>query len=223
MKRFVAYLRVSTDKQGERGHGIGAQRQAIESYVRTHEGNLLEEFVEVESGNRNDRPELQKAIAQCKVSRATLIIAKLDRLSRNLAFVANLMEAGIDFVACDNPYANKLTVHILAAIAEHEREIIGKRTREALAAAKAKGVKLGGYRGTTISDDIRLKAAAAKRKISLEYASNIFPVIQANLDAGRSLNATAKVLNRKGILTVRGCKWTATAVKRVLSNVHLLD
>src|ERR1700757_1091561 len=118
MSHFISYLRVSTDKQGEDGHGINAQRQAITNYLTAHNGELLEEFVEVESGKKNDRPELQNALIRCKLSRATLIIAKLDRLSRNLAFIANLMEAGVDFVACDNPYANKLTIHILAAIAE---------------------------------------------------------------------------------------------------------
>ena len=144
MKRFISYLRVSTDKQGEHGHGINAQRQAIRNYISAQGGDLLEEYVEVESGKRNDRPELHKAISRCQVSRATLIIAKLDRLSRNVAFIANLMDAGIDFVACDNPFANRLTIHILAAIAEHEREMISRRTREALAAAKANGKVLGG-------------------------------------------------------------------------------
>ena len=150
MKYYIAYLRVSTDKQGEQGHGINAQRQAIANYLVACGGELLEEYVEVESGKKNERPALQKAISRCKLSRATLIIAKLDRLSRNLAFIANLMDAGIDFIACDNPFANKLTIHILAAIAEHEREMISRRTREALAAAKAKGITLGGYRGTSI-------------------------------------------------------------------------
>lgn len=215
MKHYIAYLRVSTDKQGEHGHGISAQRQAIWNYLGAHGGEPLEEYVEVESGKRNDRPALQKAISRCKMSRATLIIAKLDRLSRNLAFIANLMDAGIDFVACDNPYANKLTIHILAAIAEHEREMISRRTKEALAAAKAKGIKLGGFRGTALTDELRHNALSARRAKSREYSANVAPLIQKRLEDGYSLNAIAKFLNQQKIVTVRGGKWTAKSVSRV--------
>ena len=217
MRHYIAYLRVSTDKQGEQGHGISAQRLAIQNHLATNCGELLDEYVEVESGKKNDRPELQKAISRCKMSRATLIIAKLDRLSRNLAFIANLMDAGIDFVACDNPYANKLTIHILAAIAEHEREMISRRTREALAAAKAKGIKLGGYRGTTVTDKIRQDALLARRAKSKEYSANVIPMIQEHLGIGYSLNATARILNQQRIVTVRGGKWTAKSISRILS------
>lgn len=217
MKHCIAYLRVSTDKQGEHGHGISAQRQAIGIYLGAHGGELLEEYVEVESGKKNDRPALQQAIIRCKMSRAVLIIAKLDRLSRNLAFIANLMDAGIDFIACDNPYANKLTIHILAAIAEHEREMISRRTREALAAAKAKGVLLGGYRGTTLTDEIRQDALAARWTKSKEYSANVIPMIREQLEAGYSLSATARILNQQRIVTIRGGKWTAKAVSRVVA------
>ncbi len=217
MRHFISYLRVSTDKQGEQGHGISAQRQSIQNHLAADSGELLDEYVEVESGKKNDRPELQKAISRCKMSRATLIIAKLDRLSRNLAFIANLMDAGIDFVACDNPYANKLTIHILAAIAEHEREMISRRTREALAAAKAKGIKLGGYRGTMVTDKIRQDALLARQAKSKEYSANVIPMIQEHLGIGYSLNATARILNQQKIVTVRGGKWTAKSISRILS------
>lgn len=217
MKNYIAYLRVSTDKQGEQGHGINAQRQAIANYLVACGGEFLEEYVEVESGKKNERPALQKAISRCKLSRATLIIAKLDRLSRNLAFIANLMDAGIDFIACDNPYANKLTIHILAAIAEHEREMISRRTREALAAAKAKGITLGGYRGTSLSDEIRRNALSARQIKAKEYSANVIPLIQQHLEAGYSLNATARMLNQQKVVTVRGGRWTAKSVSRVLS------
>lgn len=220
MKNYIAYLRVSTDKQGEQGHGISAQRQAIGIYLGTHGGELLEEYVEVESGKKNDRPALQQAIIRCKMSRAVLIIAKLDRLSRNLAFIANLMDAGIDFIACDNPYANKLTIHILAAIAEHEREMISRRTREALAAAKAKGVLLGGYRGTTLTDEIRQEALAARWTKSKEYSADVIPMIREQLEAGYSLSATARILNQQRIVTIRGGKWTAKAVSRVVAVIR---
>ncbi|MGD9685923.1 MAG: recombinase family protein [Desulfobacter sp.] len=216
MKHYIAYLRVSTDKQGEHGHGIHAQRQAIGNYLGAQGGELLEEYVEIESGKKNDRPALQQAISRCKMSRATLIIAKLDRLSRNLAFIANIMDAGIDFIACDNPYATRLTIHILAAIAEHEREMISRRTREALFAAKQKGVKLGGYRGTTIQAKIRQQGLAQRKQRSAEYAANVYPTISEYLNSGLSLNATAQALNNGHILTVRGCHWTAKAVSRIL-------
>ncbi len=141
--KFVSYLRVSTDKQGERGHGLDAQRKAVAEYLNGGEWELLGEFVEIESGKRGDRPKLAEALATCKKHRARLVIAKLDRLSRNVAFIATLMDGKTDFVCCDFPTANRLTLHILAAVAEHEREMIAKRTKDGLAAAKAKGVVLG--------------------------------------------------------------------------------
>jgi DNA invertase Pin-like site-specific DNA recombinase len=220
MKYYIAYLRVSTDKQGMYGHGVSAQRQAIATYLGANNGILLEEFVEVESGKRNDRPALHNAISRCKMSRATLIIAKLDRLSRNLAFVANLMDSGIDFIACDNPYANKLTIHILAAIAEHEREMISRRTREALAAAKKKGIKLGGNRGALITREIQHKGLEKRRKDASDYAAHVYPRIRDLLDSGNSLNATAKTLNGQQIFTAQGCKWTAKSVSRILQAVE---
>src|SRR2546421_2783287 len=141
--RFIAYFRVSTDKQGKSGLGLEAQRKAVLDYLNGGRWELVQEFVEVESGKHNERPQLQAALAACKKHRARLVIAKLDRLSRNLAFIATLMESGVEFVAVDNPHANKLTVHILAAVAQHEREMISERTTAALQAAKARGVRLG--------------------------------------------------------------------------------
>ena len=135
--KFVAYFRVSTDRQGKSGLGLAAQREAVMSYLDGGRWALVDEFTEVESGKRNDRPELVKALAACKKQKAKLVIAKLDRLSRNLAFIAALMDSGVEFVAVDNPHANKLTIHILAAVAQHEREMISERTKAAMAAAKA--------------------------------------------------------------------------------------
>jgi DNA invertase Pin-like site-specific DNA recombinase len=142
--KFVSYLRVSTDKQGQTGYGIDAQRAAVASYLNGGDWQLLGEFVEVESGKRNDRPELDKALAAGRKHKAKLVIAKLDRLARNVALIANLMDGKVDFVCCDMPQANRLTIHVLAAVAEHEREMISDRTKAGLAAAKARGVKLGG-------------------------------------------------------------------------------
>jgi DNA invertase Pin-like site-specific DNA recombinase len=142
-RRFVAYYRVSTDRQGRSGLGLDAQQKAVTDYLNGGAWELVGEFVEVESGKKSDRRQLARAVDACRKHKARLVIAKLDRLSRNLAFVATLMESGVEFVAVDNPHANKLTIHILAAVAEHEREAISERTKAALAAAKARGKRLG--------------------------------------------------------------------------------
>jgi DNA invertase Pin-like site-specific DNA recombinase len=141
--KFIAYFRVSTDKQGKSGLGLEAQREAVLAFLNGGKWALVAEFVEIESGKRNDRPQLSTALLACKKHKAKLVIAKLDGLSRNLAFIATLMDSGVEFVAVDNPHANKLTVHILAAVAQHEREMIAQRTRDALQEAKARGAKLG--------------------------------------------------------------------------------
>src|SRR6516162_418624 len=141
--KFVSYLRVSTVRQGKSGLGLEAQRKAVRDYLDGGNWQLVQEFVEVESGRHSERPQLAAALAACKKHKARLVIAKLDRLSRNLAFIATLMESGVEFIAADMPFANKLTIHILAAVAEHEREAISERTKAALAAAKARGTRLG--------------------------------------------------------------------------------
>src|SRR5262245_2711635 len=142
-RRFVAYYRVSTDRQGKSGLGLDAQKKAVLDYLNGGSWELVAEHTEIESGKNNERPALTKAIEACRRHKATLVIARLDRLSRNVAFIAALMDSGVAFVAVDNPHANKLTVHILAAVAEHEREMISERTKAALAAAKARGKRLG--------------------------------------------------------------------------------
>src|SRR3954469_11857326 len=146
-RKFVAYYRVSTEKQGRSGLGLEAQQEAVRSYLNGGGWHLMAEVVEVESGKKNDRPRLAEALRLCRLHGAILIIAKLDRLARNVAFISNLMESGVEFTAVDFPQANRLTVHILAAVAEHEREMISRRTKDALAAAKARGTKLGGNQG----------------------------------------------------------------------------
>jgi DNA invertase Pin-like site-specific DNA recombinase len=200
--KFISYLRVSTDKQGVRGYGIAAQRKAVKDYLDGGRWQLLGEFVEVESGRRNDRPQLAKALAACKKHRAKLVIAKLDRLARNVRFIATLMDGNVEFVCCDMPQATRLTIHVLAAVAEHEREMIVKRTKEGLAAAKARGVKLG-----------NLALAAANRTAALERAEALRPIL-AEL-SGLSATAAAAELNARAVATPTGAKWSALTVIRV--------
>src|SRR4051795_3734033 len=145
--KWVAYYRVSTQKQGASGLGLEAQREAVAGHLDGGNWQLAAEFTEIESGRKNDRPELAKALATCRRIGATLIIAKLDRLARNVAFVSNLMESGVEFVAVAFPTANRLTIHILAAVAEHEAAMTSTRTKAALAAAKARGTRFGNPAG----------------------------------------------------------------------------
>src|SRR3954453_1397740 len=217
--KWVAYYRVSTAKQGASGLGLEAQREAVAGYLNGGNWQLAAEFVEIESGKRNDRPELAKALATCRRIGATLIIAKLDRLARNVAFVSNLMEAGVEFVAVDFPQANRLTIHILAAVAEHEREMISARTKAALAAAKARGTKLGNPNG--LSAEARTKGTAVaggKRKAAADRVTDLRPIVEEIKASGRtSLRAIAAELDARGIPAPRGGRWTAPAVMRLTS------
>jgi len=211
--RFVAYYRVSTDKQGKSGLGLEAQREAVTNYLNGGPWTLVEEFTEIESGKRNDRPELEKALSACKRQKAKLIIAKLDRLGRNLAFIAALMESGVEFVAVDTPHANKLTVHILAAVAQHEREMISERTKAALAAAKRRGKRLG---NPNLSEAAKRGVAVLKAN-ARQFATNIRPVIQEIMRSGAtSHNAIAAELNKRNVKTARGGTWTHVQVGAIL-------
>jgi DNA invertase Pin-like site-specific DNA recombinase len=211
--KFVAYFRVSTDKQGKSGLGLEAQREAVRTYLDGGRWSLVQEFVEVESGKRNDRPELTAALAACKKHKGKLIIAKLDRLSRNLAFIATLMDSGVEFIAVDNPHANKLTVHILAAVAQHEREMIGQRTRDALQAAKARGTKLGNPKLA----EARKRAVQGNKSAAARYAANVLPVIREIQASGvKSLRGVARALAARGIATARGGAWTPVQVSDIL-------
>lgn len=221
MTTYVAYLRVSTDKQGRSGLGLEAQQAAIDAFLRPGDHLIQPPFVEVESGKKDDRPQLEAAIALCRKTGATLLIAKLDRLARKLAFIANLLDSGVEFTAVDMPNANRLTVHIMAAMAEHEREMISTRTKAALQAAKARGVKLGGDRGyrPAQAPDASL-ATVARQEKATKAAHSIMPVITELQGQGiSSLNALAAKLNEMGMKTSRGGNWTATAVKRAIERV----
>jgi DNA invertase Pin-like site-specific DNA recombinase len=209
---FIAYYRVSTDRQGRSGLGLEAQRAAVGRYLAGIAGILIAEHTEVETGRRNDRPELQKALAACRRHKARLVIAKLDRLSRNVAFIATMMDAGVEFVACDNPHATRLTLHILAAVAEHEREMISARTKAALQAAKARGVRLG-------RNAERL--APANRTAALGHANQIKDVLVELAGSGMSARQIAAELTTRGIPTARGGRWHPQNVIRAMQRVAL--
>jgi len=213
--RFVAYYRVSTAKQGHSGLGLEAQRKAVLDYLDGGKWTLLSEHAEIESGKNADRPALAEAMRACKLMGATLVIAKLDRLSRDAHFLLGLEKAGVDFVAVDMPNANRLTVRLMAVIAQEEREMISRRTKDALAAAKARGVKLGGWRPSQHKLDSRLGTAALVRA-SDEFARRVAPIATELRDGGMSLRRIAGELSRRDVQTMRGGAWTAAAVRSLL-------
>lgn len=212
---FVAYYRVSTDRQGRSGLGLEAQQKAVQDYLNGGKWRLVASFTEVESGRNNGRPELTKALAACRVHNATLVIAKLDRLSRNARFLLELQEAGVKFVAVDMPHADNFTVGVLALVAQKEAEMISQRTKAALAAAKARGVKLGGDRGKLTSKE-RSKGTAAStvaRNAKADGRARDLAPILTEL-SGLSYANMAQALNEKGISSPRGSQWSAMSVRR---------
>ena len=216
--RWIAYLRVSTQRQGKSGLGLEAQRNAVTEFLNGGNWSLVKEYVEVESGKRSDRPELAKAIQACRAYGAKLVIAKLDQLSRDAHFLLGLEKAGVDFVAADMPTANRLTVGIMAMVAEEERRMISKRTKDALQAAKRRGVKLGGDRGVRPTRKTRKLALDAIQARAAAKAADLAPIIAELRAAGvSSRSALAASLNERGIPTPRGKgRWTATQVSRLL-------
>jgi DNA invertase Pin-like site-specific DNA recombinase len=219
--KWISYLRVSTDRQGKSGLGIEAQRNSVAEYLNGGQWKLVKEYVEVESGKRTDRPMLAEAVKACRAYGAKLVIAKLDRLSRDAHFLLGLEKAGIDFVAADMPNANRLTVGIMAMVAEEERRMISKRTKDALASAKRRGTKLGGDRGVVPSKRARALATEALRTRAESRAADIAPIIKDLQAAGaESLRDIAKGLNDAGIPTPRGRgEWSAIQVKRTLGRL----
>ncbi|MBR0937296.1 recombinase family protein [Bradyrhizobium jicamae] len=219
--KFVCYYRVSTVRQGKSGLGLEAQKHAVTEFLNGGDWSIVGEFTEIESGKRSDRTALGKALAMCRLHGAKLVIAKLDRLSRNAAFLLNLRDSGVDFVCADMPNANKLTVGIMAMVAEDEAERISDRTRKALAAAKRRGVTLGGFRGKVPTAKHRALSAEARQRAASNRASDIGPVIAELQAAGKtSLRDIAAGLNAQGIPTSRGNgAWTAVQVARVLARL----
>lgn len=215
--KFVSYLRVSTDKQGRSGLGLEAQRQAVADYLNGGRWQLLAEFVEVESGSRDERPKLAEALALCRLHGAVLVIAKLDRLSRDAHFLLGLQKANVRFVAADMPEANEMVVGIMAVVAQAERKMISARTKAALAAAKAKGITLGRPENLRNQEAGRERGRAQRTKAAGERAADLRPIIaDVQASGAASLRAIAAGLNQRGIPTARGGSWSAVQVKRVM-------
>ena len=224
--KYVAYYRVSTDRQGKSGLGLEAQRKAVADYMNGGDWELAGEYTEVESGRKANRPELAEALEACRRHKAKLVIAKLDRLARNVHFISGLMESGVDFVAVDMPEANRLTVHVLAAVAEHEREQMSARTKAALAAAKARGQKLGWSIPSRRAEQLEAaaKGVAVNMEKAAQFAANVLPVIQQIQASGvETLSGIAEALNARGIKTSRGRRWYAATVKNVLARGRRLE
>jgi DNA invertase Pin-like site-specific DNA recombinase len=222
VRNLVAYYRVSTRRQGESGLGLEGQEAAVAAYARAAGCRVVAGYRDVESGRRADRPELLKAIAHAKRAGAALVIARLDRLARNVHFLSGLMAAGVDFVACDNPSASKLTVHILAAVAEAEAEAAGARTRAALQAYKARGGKLGASlpRCRNLTDAGRAEGSRrggeATRAAAVAAVADLVPAMARLRAEGLTLQAIADRLNADGHTTRTGARWGAVQVKRAL-------
>jgi len=225
MRKFVAYFRVSTDRQGRSGLGLEGQRAAVLQHVR-HGGEIVGEYTEIETGKKDaldNRPELRRALRHAARSRATLVVAKFDRLARSVAVTSALHVANVDFVCCDNPHANRLTIQILAAVAEDEARRISERTRDALRAYKARGGILGASRPAcrNLTPEARRRGAAAsivrRRAVTIDAYEDVVAEMRDMRKGGRSLRAIATAMNESGHVTRRGCAWRASQVARMLA------
>lgn len=217
----VAYIRVSTARQGRSGLGLEAQARAIDDYVQANGCHVLATFREVESGRHDDRPELHKALELCRLTGARLVIAKLDRLGRNAEFLFHIRNSGVDFVACDMPGASRFTVGIMFCLADEECRMISDRTKAALQAAKARGVKLGNPRGAAAIGEVGIAHSREKRAAKADaFARSMAGLIQElQADGITSLNAIAGELNARHIKTARGGQWHASTVRNLLGRM----
>jgi DNA invertase Pin-like site-specific DNA recombinase len=220
--KFVSYCRVSTQRQGESGLGLEAQDAAVAAYVASNGGVVVERFVEVESGRKSDRPELHRALALCRAIGAVLLVAKLDRLARSVRFISEVMDSKVEIKACDIPSASRMVLHILAAVAEEESRAISARTKAALTAAKARGVRLGNPRLIGGGDAaMSAKGVEANQSAAIEYAQRVAPFIRDAKAAGAtSLRALAQALTARGVKTRTGkTTWFPAQVRNVLATM----
>jgi len=208
--RYIAYYRVSTAAQGRSGLGLEAQQAAVKAFLQGRDHDLAGQFIEVESGRNSERPRLGEALALARKLKATLVIAKLDRLDRSVSFIANLMDAGVEFVACDMPAANRLTLHIMAAVGEAEARMISERTVAALAAAKARGVRLGNHKNLP---DAQAAGHRTMIQDADDHAAKVLATIREIVRAGTvSVHKIASAMNERGVPTRHGGKWSGTSV-----------
>lgn len=215
--KYIAYYRVSTQKQGKSGLGLDAQKKMVADFVSLHGGEVVAEYTEVESGKRDDRPELTKAIRHSSLVGGRLLVGKLDRLSRDLHFLTSLQKSRVDFVVSDMPGCDNFTINIYGSLAQRERELIASRTKAGLAAAKARGVRLGTNNlNPELVKDASEKGVQVCRQNADEFAARVRPTIEALLTKGMSLRRVATELNSLGVKTARGGVWTATTVKNIL-------
>jgi DNA invertase Pin-like site-specific DNA recombinase len=221
MTTYIEYYRVPTNKQGRSGLGMEAQQEAVRQFLKDDDHTIAPPFIEIESGKNDDRPQLLAAMDACRNTGATLLVAKLDRLARDVAFIATMMKSEVSFVACDKPDADPFRLHIEAAIAEEEARKISERTKAALRVAKSRGVVLGGYRGYALSDvdkeSGRVASARTRASQAKGFAISLLPVINEIRESGvSSLNGIASVLNQRDIPTARGGVWSAVQVQRIV-------
>lgn len=217
MNKAIAYYRVSTDRQGKSGLGLEAQNETVQQFANFKQWELVGEFTEIESGKKNNRPKLAEALKQCLKQKAVLVIAKLDRLGRNVAFISSLMESKVEFVAVDNPHANRLMLHLLAAFAEHEREQISTRTKEALKVAKSRGIVLGKHGKNVLSQE--------NLKLADDFAITMNPIInQLKTEGFITLRSLRDELNNRSIASFRkDCRWHLDTVFHITKRIESLN
>ena len=222
IEQYVSYLRVSTQKQGYSGLALEAQKEIIKNFL--HDKTPIAEFTEIESGRKTDRPKLKEALTQCRTTGATLIVAKLDRLARNVSFLSNLLESDVEIVFCDFPQANKMVLHILAAISQYEAELTAQRTKAALQAKKARGAKLGNpehlmnKHKQAIANSNKTNSEKAKKNPNNKRAVAFLKVM---ISQGKSLTEMTDILNSEGFVTAQGCKFVPATVRRLIKRNNL--
>ena len=222
IEQYVSYLRVSTQKQGYSGLGLEAQKEIIKNFL--HDKTPIAEFTEIESGRKTDRPKLKEALTQCRTTGATLIVAKLDRLARNVSFLSNLLESDVEIVSCDFPQANKMVLHILAAISQYEAELTAQRTKAALQAKKARGAKLGNpehlmnKHKQAIANSNKTNSEKAKKNPNNKRAVAFLKVM---ISQGKSLTEMTDILNSEGFVTAQGCKFVPATGRRLIKRNNL--
>ena len=221
-QKYVAYLRVSTQKQGYSGLGLEAQREIIHNHL--HDTTLIAEFVEVESGRKSDRPKLKEALALCRKDGATLIVAKLDRLARSVSFLSNLLESDVEIVFCDFPQANKMVLHIISAISQYEAELIAARTKASLQAKKARGFKLGNPEHLLEKHQVAIQNSIRTCRVKADNNPNnkrAVAMLRIFVKENRSYSEMANILNQEGFVTSRGCSFTKSTVYKLIKRYKL--